>query len=77
MTAFVEFFNQAWTAILNFLPGSPFHAFLESMSSIPFLAELNWFFPVTEAIIVLETWLAAIAIFYLYRAIMSYIHLIG
>lgn len=75
--AFKNLFAQVWQSIISFLPGSPFHAFIANIGTIPYLAELNWFFPVTECIIVLEVWLAAIAIFYVYRALLSYIHLIS
>lgn len=63
--------------ILAFLPSSPFTAVLNTISSIPYLSYLNWFFPVTECIAVLEVWLSAILIYYVYSAIMRWIKVIG
>lgn len=77
METILSIFSQFWSSIASFLPGSPFAAFLDAIDTIPYLENLNWFFPVSECIIILEAWLAAIAIFYIYRAIMSFLHLIG
>ena len=69
-------FNKFFTGIINFLPGSPFRRFQGMIGDIPFLAELNWFFPVSEVIVVLEAWLAVITIYYTYSAILRFIRLI-
>lgn len=74
---FFAVFNRFFTWVFQLLPHSPFTALINSIGTIPYLANLNWFFPVTEAVALLEAWIAAIAIFYMYRAILSYIHLIG
>lgn len=73
----LEVFNKFYTWIIGLLPSSPFQALVNSIASVPYLRYLNWFFPVTEALALLEAWLVAIAVFYLYRMILSYIHLIG
>lgn len=73
----LEVFNKFYVWLIALLPSSPFTALVNSISSIPYLKYLNWFFPVTECIALVEAWLIAIAVFYLYRVIMSYIHLIG
>lgn len=63
--------------VLAFLPSSPFQTVIQSFSNIPYLQFLNWFFPVTECIAVLEVWLAAIVIYYMYSAIMRWIKILG
>lgn len=63
--------------IIAFLPVSPFQGIIETISEIPYLQYLNWFFPVTECIAVLEVWLLAIATYYVYSAIMRWIKVIG
>lgn len=73
----IGIFQKFWYAILGFLPGSPFRAFVNAIGAIPYLEEFNWFFPVSECITVLETWLIAVAIYYTYSAIMRFIRVIG
>lgn len=63
--------------VMAFLPSSPFQMVINSISSIPYLNYLNWFFPVTEAVAVVEVWVVAIGIYYLYSAIMRWIKIIG
>lgn len=63
--------------VMSFLPASPFQTVTNAIMEIPYLQYLNWFFPVTECIAVLEVWLSAIVIYYLYSAIMRWIKIIG
>ena len=63
--------------VLAFLPTSPFDAVANGISQIPYLQYLNWFFPVTECIAVLEVWLLCVATFYVYQAIMRWVKMIG
>lgn len=70
------FFNTVFSAIIGFLPGSPFRALVSSFSNIPYLEELNWFVPISEIIAVMQAWLAVVAIYYTYSAIMRFIRLI-
>lgn len=74
--AFISVFNKVWQGIINFLPGSPFKALIQTFQNIPYLAYLNWFVPVTEMVAVLEAWLAVVAVFYCYRALMRFINLL-
>lgn len=76
MGALQDIFNKFWQAIINFLPSSPFKQFISMFDNIPFLAELNWFLPVSEMIVVLEVWLSVVVIYYMYSAIMRWIKLI-
>lgn len=69
-------FNQLWMAIINFLPGSPFKAIISNLEGLPYMAELNWFFPVHECVIVIEVWLTAVALYYMYSAIMRFIKIL-
>lgn len=75
MPAFVVF-TALLAVVMAFLPTSPFTTAIEAIPSIPYLAELNWFFPVTEAIAVLEAWVAVVSIYYLYSAIMRWIKIV-
>lgn len=62
--------------VMSFLPVSPFRSVLESVGAIPYLNNLNWFFPVTECVAVLQIWVSAITIYYLYSAILRWIKVI-
>lgn len=63
--------------ILSVLPHSPVQKFLASFEDLPYLSWLNWFIPVSSILIVIEAWLTAIALFYVYSIIMRWIKLIG
>jgi hypothetical protein len=63
-------------AVLNFLPNSPFTAFLTMSGKMPFLGYLNYFLPIAECISIGEAWLACIAVFYSYQTIMRLVQLI-
>lgn len=74
---FKAIFNQLYVWLMSFLPNSPFQALILSIGAIPYLKIFNWFIPVAEVLAIMETWLIAVGIYYLYQAIMRYIHLIG
>ena len=62
--------------LLSFLPDSPFTAFLDKTASIPELGYLNYFIPVSEMIAIAEAWLACVAVFYLYQAVLRFAKMI-
>lgn len=76
-TIFQTFFAQIAQWLMLFLPGSPFRAFVDNIGVIPYLDVLNWFFPVSEAIVLLEAWLVVIGVYYTYVIILRAIRLIG
>lgn len=63
--------------LVELLPKSPFTEFLGKFSEIPYLGYLNWFVPIREILIVMASWLSAIALFYLYSIIMRWLKVIG
>nr|DAF20302.1 MAG TPA: hypothetical protein [Inoviridae sp.] len=44
---------------------------------LPFLGYLNWFIPIGTIVKVGLSWLAAIALFYIYSIIMRWVKMIG
>lgn len=70
-------FGGLMDTILSVLPTSPFAGVVNAFARSPYLAYLNWFFPVSECIALCEVWLAAIALFYIYSVIMRWVKLIG
>lgn len=72
-----QFLLALASAALSILPDSPFQKFLAAIGEIPGLGYLNYFVPVSEMVVILESWVAAIAIFYIYQLILRWIKLIG
>ncbi len=52
--------------ILSVFPDSPFSEYIDKFSDLPFLAYLNWFFPVGDCLIALGVFLAALSGYYAY-----------
>lgn len=73
----VGIFAALTALVLTFLPVSPFQGVISTIAEIPYLQYLNWFFPVTECIAVLQVWLLAVATYYVYSAILRWIKAIG
>ncbi len=78
----IEFLNQLFTkyanVLISLLPKSPFQGFLASIElNQKYVEWLNWFIPVGGIITVIETWLLAIAGFYIYKAIAHWIGVIS
>lgn len=73
---FAELLAKFGNMILTALPKSPVQQFLGSFEDLPYLGYLNWFIPISSIIIVLEAWLVAIAVFYLYSMILRWIRAI-
>ena len=60
--------------ILSILPDSPF-AFIVDLGNTPvaqWLKWVNWFVPVYMFIPILEAWLSAIAIYYVYQLVLRW-----
>lgn len=76
MSVIAGLFNKIWQGIISFLPGSPFKALVVSFSNIPYLSYLNWFLPVTEILAVMQAWLAVVATYYVYSALMRIIRIL-
>lgn len=66
-------FSKIIDSIINSLPKSPI-VFLSSNASISrILSYVNWFIPVYLWISILESWLVAIATYYIYQVILRWI----
>lgn len=69
----LPFFGIIASFVINLLPSSPFRAYVDQIGSIPFIKNLNWFIPVSEIIVVFETWLTCYTIILSYKVLMRYI----
>lgn len=72
----IDFFQQLLSWIITLLPKSPFIKYINALDAIPYLKYLNWFFPVTECIGVMEAFCAVVAVWYVYQAILRYLQMI-
>lgn len=77
LETFKSIFNQLYVWLIQLLPNSPLRPFLDQFGSIPYLKNFNWFFPVSECLSIMSAWLTVVAVYYVYQAIMRYIHLIN
>lgn len=69
-------FAKIIDSILQFLPKSPFPEMMALVTDIPYLKELNWFIPVAEMLYVTTLWLGAIAIYYIYSAMLRFVRVL-
>lgn len=76
LTTVIPFFGIIIAVILSVLPTSPLSAYINQLSSIPWLSVANWFLPIPEMITVMESWLAAYVVYLAYKSIMKYIKVI-
>ena len=59
--------------VLALLPASPFRGFAYLVESIPFLDYLNWFLPIPEMIVILESWLVIVSVYYGILYLLNYV----
>lgn len=67
-----DIITDAMTWVVNLLPDSPFQAISNSDVS-EFMVGLNWIFPITEILAIMQLWTSAIMVFYIYQAILRWI----
>lgn len=62
--------------IIEFLPKSPFY-YIEAYPEVKqVLRYLNWFIPIDTMLALTESWLTAIAIYYVIQAILRFVKII-
>lgn len=66
-------FDKFGSALQEVLPLSPFSPFIEQFRDLPYMGYINWFLPIGAAISVLEAWLSAILLFYLYSIVLRWV----
>lgn len=58
--------------VLTLLPASPFVGFQYLIEKIPYLSFVNWIIPVGEILVIMESWLVVVAIYYGILYILNY-----
>jgi len=61
----LEIIGMVANVLYSLLPSSPF-TIIENTEFSSLIAKINYFLPIYEFVVIMETWLVAIAIFYLY-----------
>ena len=72
-----DVFGGFTSALIQLFPRSPFKAWLQAAHNIPALSVLNYFLPISQMIAIMQLWLVAVALFYLYSVIARWVKLIG
>lgn len=76
INAIIRGLGTALSWIINLLPPSPFQL-LDNSPIQPYIATFNWFVPLPQIIVILEFWLVAVALFYLYMVILRWTKALG
>lgn len=59
--------------VLAILPASPFVGFQSLVASIPFISWLNWFLPISEMLVIFESLLSAVVVYYAALYVLNYV----
>lgn len=59
--------------VLALLPESPFVGFGALVQQVPFLSWLNWFLPISEMLVIFESLLVVVAVFYGILYLLNYV----
>lgn len=59
--------------VLALLPESPFVGFNGLIQQVPFLSWLNWFLPISEMLVIFESLLVVIGVFYGILYLLNYV----
>lgn len=62
--------------VLALLPMSPFVGFSYLVENIPYLSFVNWLLPISEILVILESWLVVVAVYYGILYILNYTGLV-
>ena len=74
LNQFLNILLKLVSQLLDILPKSPFKSFIDSIrGNIPYVGYINWLLPVKSMMVVGGTWLGAIAIYYIYSAILRWV----
>lgn len=68
---FINAVGVALQAVILLLPESPFQKIMIEMPDV--FISINWLFPISEMLGTLETWLAAIIVYYGYQVILRWV----
>lgn len=68
-----DLLNQLLAVIMVALPNSPFQMITQNATVSRYLGYLNWFIPITFMLGVLQAWLIAVGIFYVWQLLLRWL----
>lgn len=71
-----DFLINTVNVFLAFLPDCPFEGYIAATVDNDILQYVNWFIPVQDFIVIGETWLISIGVFYLYQVIYRWLKIV-
>jgi hypothetical protein len=71
-SSLLDWLEGVFAGILSFLPDSPFRL-ITNDAVAEYMGYINWIIPIAEIIAIMQLWITAIGIFYLYRAILKWV----
>lgn len=77
MDAFHEIWEDLGKFVYKILPLSPFQPLIQAFSSIPYLSEINWFFPIGDALEIMGVWLSAITAYFMWQWILRWVRVVA
>ena len=69
-----QFFGMVSEFIQSKLPLSPFAQYIDTISGLPYLGYLNWFFLIGDALAVMATWLGVVSLWYGWGVLLRFFH---
>lgn len=68
----IEALASVFSALISFLPNSPF-SLIDNSAVQEYLPYLNWIIPINLMITILESWLVAIATYYICQVVLRWV----
>lgn len=62
--------------VLSILPNSPFTSFNNLVNQLPYLSFVNWFLPIPEMLVIIESWLVIVSAYYGMLYVINYVGLV-
>lgn len=75
-TSFGTWLSGVFETILSVLPDSPFQTLASNSAVGEVLGYVNYFIPINSFVSILELWLTAVAIYYVWQVILRWIRAI-
>lgn len=72
----MKLFGNLISWVLGFLPDSPF-VMIDNSPVADYIGYINYFFPISFMISTAEAWLTAVAVYYIYSAVLRWIKAIS
>lgn len=76
----MDFLQTLWenfsSDVMELLPLSPFTNWISYLSGVPYLGWINWFIPMGTIVSITATWVSAIALYYVYSAILRWLRMV-